>query len=136
LKREGDGATPRGRFSLRGVFYKPNGGMLPGTALHRRALRKSDGWCDSSSDRNYNRPVSLPYPKSAERLWRDDGIYDVIVVLDYNHVPRIRNRGSAIFMHIARPDFAATDGCIALRRADLQRVLRAVSREARIIIEV
>jgi L,D-peptidoglycan transpeptidase YkuD (ErfK/YbiS/YcfS/YnhG family) len=99
-------------------------------------LRKSDGWCDSAFDRNYNRPVDLPYPDSAERLWREDGVYDVIVVLGYNDVPRIRNRGSAIFMHIARDRFEPTEGCVALRRDDLLRLLKVVPRFSEIVIEI
>lgn len=136
LKSEGDMATPRGRFRLRGVFYNPNSGPRPRTALALRPLRRTDGWCDTPSDRNYNRFVSLPYPKSAERLWREDGVYDIIIVLGYNDVPRVRNRGSAIFMHLARPGFLATEGCVALRGADLRRVLQAVTRRSEIIIEI
>jgi L,D-peptidoglycan transpeptidase YkuD (ErfK/YbiS/YcfS/YnhG family) len=104
--------------------------------LDLRATRPNDGWCDSPSDRNYNRRVDLPYRSSAEKLWRDDGLYDIVVVLGYNDAPRIRNRGSAIFMHIARTGFRPTEGCVALREADLRRVLNAVRRKSRIIIEV
>jgi L,D-peptidoglycan transpeptidase YkuD (ErfK/YbiS/YcfS/YnhG family) len=136
LKREGDGATPRGRFPLRAVYYKSRVGMTPGTILQRRALRRNAGWCDSPSDRNYNRPVTLPYQQSAEHLWREDGIYDVIVVLGYNDVPRSKNRGSAIFMHLARSGFPPTEGCVALRPADLKRLLRVVPRRAEIVIEI
>jgi L,D-peptidoglycan transpeptidase YkuD (ErfK/YbiS/YcfS/YnhG family) len=134
LKREGDGATPRGRFPLRRVLYK--GRKRPRTALHLRAIRSSDGWCDSASDRNYNRPVGLPYPARAERLWRADGLYDVIAVLGYNDLPRVRNRGSAIFLHIVRPGFSPTEGCVAVREADLRRLIAAVPRKSVIIIEV
>jgi L,D-peptidoglycan transpeptidase YkuD (ErfK/YbiS/YcfS/YnhG family) len=88
-----------------------------------RAIRRDDGWCDASADRNYNRPVRLPYPASAERLWREDGLYDLVVVLDYNDRPRSRGRGSAIFMHVARPGYAPTEGCIALARGHLLRLL-------------
>lgn len=136
LKCEGDMATPRGRFRLRGVFYNADRGSRPRTALALRSLRRTDGWCDTPSDRNYNRFVSLPYPKSAERLWREDTVYDMIIVLGYNDVPRIRNRGSAIFMHLARPGFLPTEGCVALCRADLLRVLQAVTRRSEIIIEI
>lgn len=135
-KREGDVATPRGRFHLRGLYYNPERGLRPRTRLAIRSLRPIDGWCDSSLDRNYNRRVTLPYGESAERLWRDDHLYDLIVVLGYNDAPRIRNRGSAIFMHVARPGFLPTEGCIALRAADLRRVLQAVTRRSEIIIEV
>lgn len=136
LKREGDMATPRGRFRLRGVFYNPDRGPRPVTTLALRSLRRTDGWCDSPSDRNYNRLVSLPYRGSAERLWRNDGVYDVVIVLGYNDMPRVRNRGSAIFMHLARPGFPATEGCVALRGADLRRVLQVVTRQSEIIIEI
>lgn len=101
-----------------------------------RRLRRTDGWCDTPSDRNYNRFVSLPYPKSAERLWREDAVYDIIIVLGYNDVPRIRNRGSAIFIHLARPGFLPTEGCVALRGGDLLRVLQAATRRSEIIIEI
>jgi L,D-peptidoglycan transpeptidase YkuD (ErfK/YbiS/YcfS/YnhG family) len=141
LKREGDGATPRGRFSLRRVLYRPRGaGLPPRTALEVRRVGKRDGWCDDAFDRNYNRPVALPYPARAEHLWRADGLYDVVVVLGYNDVPRIKNRGSAIFMHIARPGartgFRPTEGCVALRANDLRRLIASVPRGSQIVIEI
>lgn len=136
LKRERDLATPRGRFVLRGVLYNPARCARPRTQLALRGLRKIDGWCDCPYDRNYNRRVSLPYRASAERLWRDDNLYDLVVVLGHNDAPRVRNRGSAVFMHVARPGFAATEGCVALRESDLRRVLQVIKRNSQIIIEV
>jgi len=136
LKREGDMATPRGRFRLRSVFYNPERSLRPRTRLPLRPLRTVDGWCDSPLDRNYNRRVSLPYGASAERLWRDDDLYDLVVVLGHNDAPRVRHRGSAVFMHVARPGFLATEGCVALRASDLKRVLRAVARRSEIVIEI
>jgi L,D-peptidoglycan transpeptidase YkuD (ErfK/YbiS/YcfS/YnhG family) len=136
LKREGDGVTPRGRVRLRSVLYRPTGVRRFRTALELRVLHECDGWCDNACDRNYNRPVVLPYPESAERLWRTDGVYDVVVVLGYNDVPRIKNRGSAIFLHIARRGFQPTEGCIAMRRDDLLRLLKAVPRLTEIVIEI
>ncbi|MEQ1652936.1 MAG: L,D-transpeptidase family protein [Hyphomicrobium sp.] len=128
LKREGDGATPLGRYAAREVLFNPKAQRRPRTGLPVRAIAPRDGWCDAVSDRNYNRPVRHPYPASAERLWRDDGVYDLVVVLDYNIRPRSRNLGSAIFMHVARPGYLPTEGCIALSRADLLKVLRVVRR--------
>lgn len=136
LKREGDGATPRGRFQVRAVLYRPVSGRRPRTALDIAAIRPGDGWCDSPLDRNYNRPVRLPYAASTERMWRGDGLYDVVVVLGYNDVPRIKNRGSAIFMHVARDGFPPTEGCIALRAADLRRLLAVLPRGSEIVIEI
>jgi L,D-peptidoglycan transpeptidase YkuD (ErfK/YbiS/YcfS/YnhG family) len=97
-----------------------------------RAIRERDGWCDASADRNYNRPVRHPYPASAERLWRADGLYDIVVVLDCNDRPRVRGRGSAIFMHVAKPGYAPTEGCIALAQAHLLRLLVRLRRRSRI----
>jgi L,D-peptidoglycan transpeptidase YkuD (ErfK/YbiS/YcfS/YnhG family) len=127
-KREGDGATPIGRFALRRAFYRPDRIPRPSSGLPLSPLRPRDGWCDAPSDRNYNRFVSHPYPASAEHLWRDDHLYDLVVVLGHNDHPRLRGRGSAIFMHVAGPGFAPTEGCIALRRRDLQRLLARISR--------
>ncbi len=129
-KREGDGATPSGRWRLVQVLYRPDRQRRPLTGLPVRPLRPSDGWCDAAGDRNYNRPVTHPYPASAERLWRDDDLYDVIVVLDQNTRPRVKAGGSAIFMHVARPGYAPTEGCIALSRRDLLLVLSRLGREA------
>jgi L,D-peptidoglycan transpeptidase YkuD (ErfK/YbiS/YcfS/YnhG family) len=127
-KREGDGATPIGSFLLREAFYRPDRLMRPRTRLPLSPLRPFDGWCDDPNDRNYNLRVRHPYPASAEHLWRADRLYDLVLVLGYNDHPRARGRGSAIFMHVAKDDFAPTAGCIALRLADLKRVLERASR--------
>jgi len=88
-----------------------------------RPIAPDDGWCDAPGDRNYNRPVRHPYPASAERLWREDGLYDIVVVLSHNVRPRVRGAGSAVFMHLARPGYRPTEGCIALKREHLLRLL-------------
>ncbi len=134
IKREGDGATPVGAFRLESVHYRPDRGPRPRTALPLKVIKPSSGWCDEPADRNYNRPVCHPYPASAEEMWRPDQLYDVVVVLDCNRRPRVRGRGSAIFMHVARPGFKPTEGCIALRRADLVRILARLKPGARIRI--
>jgi len=125
-KREGDGGTPRGRFRLRGGAYRPDHlGIRPRTALPLRPTRQDDGWCDDRRDRRYNRPIRLPAPGiSAEAMWRGDGLYDVVIDLDYNRAPIRKGRGSAIFLHVARDGYRPTEGCVALARADLLRLLR------------
>jgi L,D-peptidoglycan transpeptidase YkuD (ErfK/YbiS/YcfS/YnhG family) len=123
-KCEGDGATPAGRWHLLKVLYRTDRVRRPRTALPVSPLRENDGWCDAPGDRNYNRHVRHPYAASAERLWRQDMLYDVVVVLDYNGRPRARGRGSAIFMHVAKPDYTPTEGCVALARPHLLRVLQ------------
>lgn len=129
-KREGDGATPNGWWRLVQVLYRPDRLRRPLTRLPVRPLKPNDGWCDAVGDRNYNRHVIHPYPASAERLWRDDAVYDVIVVLDHNARPRVQGGGSAIFIHLARPGFTPTEGCIALGRREMLLLLARVGRKA------
>jgi len=134
-KREGDGATPVGCFQLRRVLYRPDRLARPETGLPVAALRPEDGWCDDPDDAAYNRPIRLPYAASHERLWRDDGIYDVIVVLGHNDDPPVPGRGSAVFLHVARPDYGPTAGCVALALVDLLTVLREAGPEACVRVE-
>ena len=123
LKLEGDGATPAGRFPLRRVHYRADRLERPETALRVRAIAPADGWCDDPADPAYNRLVSLPHAAGAERLWRDDQLYDLLVELGYNDDPVVPGKGSAIFLHLAREDFGPTEGCIALEREVLLSLL-------------
>lgn len=134
-KREGDGATPAGRFALRALYFRPDRVDLPPCALPTYALTPNDGWCDAPEDVAYNRFVSLPYGAGHEELWRWDALYDLIVPLGYNDDPVVPGAGSAIFLHIARPDFSPTEGCVALARGDLLALLRSLSSEDRIEID-
>ena len=122
-KREGDGATPLGDWPLRGVLYRADKHPPPATRLPLQPIGPDDGWCDAPEDPAYNRPVRLPYGASAERLCRDDELYDRVVVLGHNDDPPVAGLGSCIFLHVARPDFSPTEGCVALARADLDRLL-------------
>lgn len=122
-KVEGDGGTPRGKLKLRELWFRPDKVRRPSSALKLRATKKDDLWCDAPADRNYNLPVRAPYPASHEKMWRDDDLYDYVVPLGWNDNPRIAGRGSAIFMHLARPGFTPTEGCVALRRKDMEKLL-------------
>jgi L,D-peptidoglycan transpeptidase YkuD (ErfK/YbiS/YcfS/YnhG family) len=122
-KREGDGATPAGLWPFRRVLWRPDRGGEPQTRLPHTPLTPDDGWCDAPQDPAYNQAVTLPYSASAERLWRDDRVYDLIVVLGYNDDPVVPGAGSAIFLHLAQPDYAPTQGCVALAAADLLHLL-------------
>ena len=135
VKREGDGASPRGAFRLRGGYFRPDRfGVRPASPLPLRAIRPDDGWCDAKTDRRYNCPIRLPSPTSAESMWREDGLYDLVLDLDHNRGPIRPGAGSAIFMHIAREGFKPTEGCVALRPADLRRLLRRLGPKTRIVI--
>lgn len=122
-KKEGDGATPAGRFPLRRVMYRADRVAEPKTGLPVRVLVAGDGWCDEPGDASYNRLVGLPFSASHEALWRDDAIYDVLVELGYNDDPVEPGLGSAIFVHVARPGYEPTEGCIALALEDLLDLL-------------
>lgn len=133
-KREGDGATPAGCFTIRKVFYRSDRIEKINTTIPTQILSKDDGWCDDVKDLNYNKYVKLPYLASHENLWRDDNVYDIIVVLGYNDNPVIVCKGSAIFMHIAREDYSPTAGCIALSRPDLISLLEDISKNTSICV--
>ena len=124
-KQEGDGATPAGLLPLRRVFYRADRGAPPRCAVPAEPLAPADGWCDDPADPRYNRRVSLPYGGRHEALWRADGLYDLVGVLGWNDSPVARGRGSAIFLHVARPDWGPTEGCIALAEPDLRALLAA-----------
>lgn len=126
-KIEGDGATPVGRFVLRRVFWRSDRLEQPQTTLPITALTPDMGWCDDPNHPDYNRFVTLPHPASCESLWREDGIYDVIVVLGHNDDPPIPGLGSAIFLHLRRPDLGPTLGCVALSLTDLTTLLAEIN---------
>jgi L,D-peptidoglycan transpeptidase YkuD (ErfK/YbiS/YcfS/YnhG family) len=115
-KREGDGASPAGTFPLLRLYYRPDRLKSPPTGLPVTPLEANHGWVDEPADPNYNRLVSLPYPAHHEEMWRTDGLYDLVVLIGYNTDPPVPGRGSAIFLHVARPNFSPTDGCIAVTR--------------------
>lgn len=133
-KREGDGATPLGCFTLRRVLYRPDREAPPDTFLAVDPIFEMDGWCDEAGDANYNRPVVLPYPARTEKMWRDDHAYDIVAVLGHNNQPVVHGCGSAIFLHVATPGYTPTQGCIALARDDLVAVLRDCDPETRLCV--
>lgn len=125
LKREGDGVTPIAHMKLLGGYFRHGGvvGTAAAALLHLTPIKTSLGWCDAPADRNYNRPVTLPYPAGHETMMRADRLYDVCLVLDWNIRPRRRGMGSAIFLHIARPGLKPTEGCIAVSPSVMRRLL-------------
>jgi L,D-peptidoglycan transpeptidase YkuD (ErfK/YbiS/YcfS/YnhG family) len=133
-KREGDGASPRGVFPIRRVWLRPGSGLPRPAGLPLRLTRRSDGWCDDPAHRSYNRPVRLPFRASHETMWRDDGLYDAVAEIGWNDRPAVRGRGSAIFMHLARTGYSPTEGCVAVSRRDMARLLRILRKGARIAI--
>jgi L,D-peptidoglycan transpeptidase YkuD (ErfK/YbiS/YcfS/YnhG family) len=133
-KKEGDGATPVGDFPLREVFYRPDRLAKLETSIPAIAMQEDTAWCDDSASPYYNQQVKLPFTLSHENLWREDHVYDVVVVVGYNDQPVIKEKGSAIFMHIAREGYTPTAGCIAFSEKDLLKILKEAGPGTRIKI--
>ena len=133
-KREGDGATPRGRFRLVRLWWRADRDPRPITALPVRRIGASDAWCEDPEDRRYNRPIRVPAEQAGDRLRREDQLYDLIIEIDHNTRPRVARRGSAVFIHVARPGLAPSAGCITMSKARLRRLLRHLGPRTRIVI--
>lgn len=125
-KTEGDGKTPIGSYPFRRVFYRPDKMTGPACSLKVEPLSAELGWCDDPVRAEYNRLVRLPFGGSHETLWRDDEVYDLILEIGHNDDPPVPGKGSAIFVHVARPDFRPTEGCVALTLPALTTLIRAI----------
>ncbi|WP_427453260.1 L,D-transpeptidase family protein [Litorimonas sp. WD9-15] len=121
--REGDAKTPLGHYRLRFGLYRADRLPKPKSPLTFRPLRQDDGWCDAQTDPAYNRFIRRPYPASHEALWREDGAYDILLVMSHNDSPPVAGLGSAVFIHIAQPDDRKTLGCIALAPEEMVKLL-------------
>lgn len=133
-KREGDGGTPIGAFRPLRLWWRKDRHARPRTGLPVREIRSDDGWCEDPLHRRYNRPVHVAEGSNADRLMRADHLYDYIVEIDHNTRPRVSGRGSAVFLHLARPGFAPTAGCIAMTRGAMLRLLARLTRKTRIVV--
>jgi len=133
-KREGDGGTPRGTFRLRRLWWRADRVPRPMTHLPVRPITGADGWCEDPADRRYNQPIRLMPGEPGDRLKRDDRLYDFIIEIDHNTRPRVAGRGSAVFVHVARPGFAPTAGCVALKPDALKRLIARAGPNTRIVI--
>lgn len=134
-KREGDGATPRGTFRLKRLWWRDRRHRRPATLLPVMPIKPDDGWCEDPADRLYNRRIKVPPSSKADRLARSDNLYDFIVELDHNTRPRIAGRGSAVFIHVARAGFEPTAGCVGLQINSLRRLLARLGPRTRIVVE-
>ncbi len=133
-KREGDGATPRGTFHPRQLWWRADRHKRPQTYLPTRAIRPEDAWCEDPADRHYNQPIRLDRDRPGDRLTRKDHLYDFIVEIDHNTTPRVAGRGSAVFLHLARENFGPTAGCVSMTEAAMLRLLRRFGPQTRIEI--
>lgn len=133
-KKEGDSCTPLGEYSLGNIYFRGDRLALPNVKLSKIIIEKNTGWCDDINSNYYNQPITFPFKYSAERLYRNDNIYDIICVINYNLEPVIKGKGSAIFMHIATDSYSGTEGCIALKQDDLIQILSQINLKTKINI--
>ncbi|THD71020.1 MAG: hypothetical protein E7813_06395 [Bradyrhizobium sp.] len=133
-KREGDGGSPKGTFRPRQLWWRADRHPRPRTFLPVRAIKPDDAWCEDPRSRHYNQPMWRDRESGGDRLKRDDHLYDFIVEIDHNTRPRVAGRGSAVFLHLARPDFSPTAGCVSMTRAAMLRLLARLGPNTRIVI--
>ncbi len=133
-KFEGDGGTPRGTFRPLQLWWRADRHCRPQAKLPARPITPDDAWCEDPSSRHYNRPIRLEHDMPGDRLRRDDHLYDYVVEIDHNTRPRVARRGSAVFLHLARPGFQPTAGCVAMTRGSMLRLLRRLGKTTRIAI--
>ena len=133
-KKEGDNITPEGTFKIIKVYYRPDKIKNFVTSIKKKKIKKNIGWCDDPVSNSYNKEIKLPSRFSHEKLYRKDNIYDLILVLNYNTNPIIKNKGSAIFIHIAKKNYEPTAGCVALKKKDLVEILKNIKKNTKIKI--
>jgi L,D-peptidoglycan transpeptidase YkuD (ErfK/YbiS/YcfS/YnhG family) len=133
-KREGDGGTPKGTFRPRQLWWRADRHPRPPTFLPGRAIRPEDAWCEDPHSRHYNQPLRLDLDRGGDRLTRDDHLYDFIVEIDHNTSPRVAGLGSAVFLHLARENFAPTAGCVSMTKSAMLQLLRRLGPQTRIVI--
>ena len=129
FKKEGDLTTPRGKFQIKGLFYRKDRIKRLKTKLKKITIKKNMGWCDDPKSKQYNKLIKLPFSQSREKLYRKDNIYDLILILNYNMDPVKKNKGSAIFIHVAKEKMTPTRGCIAIKKIDLLKLLKLIEKK-------
>ena len=133
-KKEGDLITPKGTFKIKKLLYRRDKIGAINTKLKKIVIKKNMGWCNDTKSKDYNKLISFPFRFTAERLYRKDNIYDLILVLNYNMNPIKKGKGSAIFIHIAKNNFSATEGCVALKKNNLKKIIKKLNKNIKVII--
>ena len=133
-KREGDKKTPKGEFRLKYILYRKDRIFKLKTKLKKIPINKKMGWCDDPNSDHYNKIINYPFKFSAEKLWKKENIYDIIIVIDYNLNPVIKNKGSAIFLHIAKKKYQPTKGCIAVNKKNIRLITSTINKKTKLKI--
>ena len=133
-KKEGDLATPKGTFKLGLLYYRKDRIKLPKCKIKNKVIKKNMGWCDDSKSKKYNREIIFPFKYTAEKLYRKDRIYDLFINIEYNYLPIIKKKGSAIFLHVTNRKYKPTKGCIAILKKDFMKILPKINSKTKICI--
>lgn len=133
-KKEGDLKTPKGNFLFKSIFYRKDKISNLKSALNKKIIKKNMGWCNDPGSKHYNKLIYFPFKESAEKLWLAKRVYDVIVVINYNLKPVIKNKGSAIFLHIAKKNYSPTKGCVAINKKDMLFLITKINNKTKLII--
>ena len=133
-KKEGDKRTPKGEFKLKYILYRKDRVFDLQTTLKKIKIDKKMGWCDDPKSIYYNKIIKYPFKYRSEKLWRKDNIYDIIIIIDYNLKPVVKNKGSAIFLHIAKRNYNPTDGCIAVSKKNIRLLVSKINKKTKIKI--
>ena len=131
-KKEGDKKTPKGEFKLKYILYRKDRIFDLKTRLKKIVIKKRMGWCDDPNSNYYNKIINFPSKYSAEKLWKKENVYDIIIVIDYNLNPVIKNKGSAIFIHIAKRKYQPTNGCIALTKKNIKLISSKINEKTKL----
>ena len=134
-KKEGDFTTPKGLFKLGLLYYRKDRVKLTKCLIKKKIIKKNMGWCDDSKSKKYNQEISFPFKYSAEKLYRKDNIYDILVNIKYNHLPIIKNKGSAIFLHLSKKNYKPTYACIGIKKKDFLKILPLINSKTKILIK-
>ena len=134
-RREGDFTTPKGLFKLGLLYYRKDRVKLTKCLIKKKIIKKNMGWCDDSKSRKYNQEISFPFRYSAEKLYRKDNIYDILINIKYNHFPIVKDKGSAIFLHLSKKKYKATNGCIGIKKKDFLKILPLINDKTKILIK-
>ena len=133
-KKEGDFATPKGMFKLGSLYYRKDRIKLPKCKIVKKVIKKNTGLCDDNKSRKYNREISFPFKYRAEKFYRKDKIYDLLIVIKYNYTPTVKKKGSAIFLHLADEKYKPTKGCVAIAKKDFLKILPLIDKKTKILI--
>ncbi len=133
-KTEGDLITPKGEYKIKSILYRKDREKKLNSKIKKNVILKNMGWCDDPKSTKYNQLINFPFKYSAEKLYRKDNIYDIIVVIEYNMKPIKKNKGSAIFLHITKQNFKRTEGCVAIKKRDLKKIILKLNKKSKLII--